>query len=452
MEKTVSNLNLKLKEEAPKKLKVLWWSNGFHTPTGYGVQSNSIIFRLAKLGFDIRCAANFGLQGCALDFNGVKQYPVTGISPFGEDSLKIVCDAWKPHVLVTLFDVWLGHHSSFFGEKDWLSKLSNRWVAWVPVDSAPVAEAVAEQAAKAYRTVAMSRFGQKELQQAGVAADYVPHGVETNVFRPAEDKKVCKAWLNRHSSPINPQIKVSINPTDFVVGINKANKDRERADFDRMLLSFKLFLDMCPEARRDAKLYLHTWPRMPSGTDIPALTRMYGLEGHVKITRDYYMLCGYTSSDMATLYNGFDVLLNLVRGEGFGVPILEAAACGVPAIATDFTAMTELVSGHGWLIKPVCTFRNGLNASWAIPDEHQAAEALKDAYLHSKKRRRYAAAARSFSLNYDFDKVVVPQWHELLSEVSSELGMFGSAAVKDDAFTQLYKQATMPPQKQELKQ
>lgn len=447
MEKTTSNSNLK--SNVNDALKVLWWSNGFHTPTGYGVQSNNIVFRLKKQGFDIRCAANFGLQGCALDFNGVKQYPVTGITQYGEDSLKIVCDGWKPHVLITLFDVWLGHFSSYFGEKDWLSKLHNRWVAWLPVDSDPVAEAVADQAGKAYKAVAMSRFGQQQLKNAGVAAEYIPHGVETGVYRPAEDKAPCKTWLDRHSVPVNPKTKVSINPQDFVIGVNKANKDRERADYDRILLSFKLFLELCPEARADAKLYLHTWPRFPAATDIPALTRMYGLEAYVKVTRDYYMLCGYTSVDMAILYNGFDVLLNLVRGEGFGVPILEAAACEVPSVATDCTAMTELVSGHGWLIKPVCTVRNGLNGSWAIPDEQLAAEALKDAYLHSKKRRRYAAESRKFSLNYDFDVKVAPLWHELLSEVSSELGMYGAVKTKDDAYEQLFKQALTTQEKQQ---
>jgi glycosyltransferase involved in cell wall biosynthesis len=424
-----------------QKLKVLWWSNGFHTPTGYGVQSGNVIFRLKNLGYDMRCAANFGLQGCALDFNGVKQYPTTNISPYGEDSLQIVVNGWKPHVLVTLFDVWLGGFSSFFGEKDWLKKLHQRWIAWLPVDSDPITEAVADQAAKAYRAVAMSMFGQRELKRVGIPADYIPHGVECDVLKPAADKMVCRGWLDRHSVPVNPQVPVTVAPTDFVVGINKANKDRERADFDRMLLAFKLFLEDCPEAREDAKLYLHTWPKFPGASDVPSLCREYGLEPYVKVTRDYYMLCGLSNVDMSILYNGFDVFMNLARGEGFGAPILEAAACGVPSVATDFTAMTELVQGHGWLVKPVCTLRNGLNGSWAVPDEHQAAEALKEAYLHPKDRDRLGKLSREFALGCDFDGVVVPRWHELLSEVSSELGMFGTAQQKDEAFAALFKQA-----------
>jgi glycosyltransferase involved in cell wall biosynthesis len=722
----------------PEKLKVLWWSNGVHVGSGYGVQTNNVVFRLERLGFDMRVSANFGQQGAALDYNGVKQYANNGLSDYGEDDLKSVIDNWRPHVLITLFDVWIGKFSRVFGE-DWLSKLHNRWIAWCvpkdtevftdegllrideaqnakfvfgvdgwnpikkwlcfepyaktveietddacltltadnpvwtqrgwvqaqelyigdlvylysgnpneyllekiktlrrqetnsrtmglhcgdsgwrrinnsdylptknaqgihsyiadsndlqfrrsnicvaertaglplccknkrrhpketqqrgnmlpknriqhevcrfpsssldfewdntlssseenasgnnftvyrttankglqlslrrgrfqdsnestgtkqqtwqrirrirkndkskvskvydlsttngnfyannilihncPVDSEPVAEPVVDQAGKAYRAVAMSLFGQKELLKAGVKAEYIPHGCETDVFKPAADKTASKVWLEKHSMPINPANPATINTSDFVVGVNAANKDPTRKDYDRMLLSLKIFFDNCPEARKNTKLYLHTWPTFPGGTDIRGLSHQFGIEQNVKFTHDYYMRCGLTSKDLAVQYGGFDVFMNLARGEGFGVPILEAESCGVPAIATDYTAMTELVQGHGWLIPPFaseyhggCKLRNGLNSLWAVPDEYKAAEALEDAYLHPKKVKKLGALSRMFALGYDFDTKVLPLWVELLGEVQSELGMFGTAAKKDKAFEALFSQA-----------
>jgi hypothetical protein len=72
-------------------------------------------------------------------------------------------------------------------------------------------------------------------------------------------------------------------------------------------------------------------------------------------------------------------LVSLTRGEGFGLPILEASACGLPIIATNWSAHTEFL-GHGRFIPVDYTltnihesridnkiFMNG--AKWAFPNE-----------------------------------------------------------------------------------
>lgn len=59
-----------------------------------------------------------------------------------------------------------------------------------------------------------------------------------------------------------------------------------------------------------------------------------------------YLLHGrMTEDEMVGLYTHPKVsaLVNLTRGEGFGLPILEAAACGLPVIATDWSAHTEFL-------------------------------------------------------------------------------------------------------------
>jgi glycosyltransferase involved in cell wall biosynthesis len=59
-----------------------------------------------------------------------------------------------------------------------------------------------------------------------------------------------------------------------------------------------------------------------------------------------HLLHGLMSeTDMASLYRRSDVkcLISLTRGEGFGLPLLEAAACGIPVMATNWSGHLDFL-------------------------------------------------------------------------------------------------------------
>ena len=91
-----------------------------------------------------------------------------------------------------------------------------------------------------------------------------------------------------------------------------------------------------------------------------------------------YMLHGsMTRQEMTSLYKNKKVcaLASASRGEGFGLPMLEAAVCGLPVVATDWSAYTEFLSGPSFLrvihdLKPISPSRVDdkifvKNAHWA---------------------------------------------------------------------------------------
>ena len=43
----------------------------------------------------------------------------------------------------------------------------------------------------------------------------------------------------------------------------------------------------------------------------------------------------------------FDVYVQTAGAEGFGMPILDAMACGTPVVAPDYSAMSEQVRDVG---------------------------------------------------------------------------------------------------------
>lgn len=59
-----------------------------------------------------------------------------------------------------------------------------------------------------------------------------------------------------------------------------------------------------------------------------------------------------TDNNLALLYNACDVFLAPSKHEGFGLPVLEAMACGCPVVASNCTSFPEVVGHGGLLVNP----------------------------------------------------------------------------------------------------
>ncbi len=71
-----------------------------------------------------------------------------------------------------------------------------------------------------------------------------------------------------------------------------------------------------------------------------------GLESQV-------VILGYIpEKDLPGLYSAADLFVYLSRYEGFGLPVLEAMACGVPVLASNSSAIPEVVGQAGILVAP----------------------------------------------------------------------------------------------------
>ena len=117
------------------------------------------------------------------------------------------------------------------------------------------------------------------------------------------------------------------------------------------------------------------------------------------------MYAPHSLEEMAQIYSAMNVLLSPSFGEGFGIPILEAAACGVPAIVTDWSAMPE-VMGQGWKVKHQ-PYWTGLSSWQAVPDVDDIVSALEDCYtMPASQRIKLSQDARRHALGYDVRRVV----------------------------------------------
>jgi len=403
-----------------KDFSILWWSNGHWCPTGYGIGTKHVVYKLNEY-YDIACLASYGLEGAALSFNGMKVFP-RWFDHYGIDAADLICRNWKPDIMITLFDIWIGSSHLLRGERDWFKKIHPRWVPYFPVDHDPVPVPTIEQAMQAFKRVSMSQFGQRKLRDKGLDSTYIPHGVQTDVFMPPANKNDNKKWLyERISAPMLENDKLDWGDDIFLIGKNAANKDTKRKNYDRDFKAIQIFFEQNPDARKDTRIHLHTYPKFPNGFPLDDYAGMMGIGKYMRKTHPFQMYCGMSESNMAMMYGAFDVYLGTARNEGFGIPLIEAQACGVPVISVDFTSMTELVGKTGWLVKPITTDTTMLLSDQAIPNEWEIAEYLGDAYNDPDKARSMGKKSREFSLNYDWKKVVQPLWVNLIEEIREEI-------------------------------
>lgn len=107
---------------------------------------------------------------------------------------------------------------------------------------------------------------------------------------------------------------------------------------------------------------------------------------------------------MAELYRGASVVCQPFRGEGYCMPLLEAAACGTPVVATDWSGPRDfLTPDTAWLVPPARmvpaapllppAFGCPTDAAMAEPDPRAVAEALAQAVADPDEAARRGARA-----------------------------------------------------------
>ena len=317
-----------------RRLKVLFNSNAVHTNSGYAVEQRDLLFRLVRDGWNVAQIGFWGIEGypvylCGEDviderFKGLKLkvYPKMG-DAWGADAMYHHAKDFEANVVSSMQDIWTLN-------PDFLQKIAQegrKFVPWVPIDKDPCPPGVLDKMRYAYRILTFSRFGQKTIQKEGFASKLILEGTDTEIMKPADKMEMRK--------------KLGIKPDLFVFGMIAANKENPpRKGFQEAMEAFKLFHDKHPEAT----LLIHSHQQNPGGGfPIQEFARHLGYLDRVIFTNDYRAIYGADSWRIAEEMNALDVLLHPSQTEGFGLTVVEAMSCGVPAIVNRTTSMPELV-------------------------------------------------------------------------------------------------------------
>lgn len=381
-------------------MRVLWVSNAPWVATGYGQQTAQVVERMKADGHDVAVACNYGFAGNTTKWRGVTVLP-QGYDQYSNDIIPSHAATWLEGEpgdgwVMPLFDVWAFRNPRY---------QRFNLAPWVPVDHRPAPPPVVEWLREMFAVpIAMSRFGEAMLANAGLEPLYVPHAVDTAVFCPGDKAAAREA--------------VGVPEDAFVVTMNAANKGRE-IDRKSFFESFAGFAAL-RQRHSDAVLFLHTEKLgLGGGVNLVTLAQQVGIpEDAIYFVDQYAYRLGHPQSWLAELYQASDVLLAPSRGEGFGIPVIEAQSCGTPCIVSNFTSQPELVA-DGWLVdgEPYMDYAQS-SYLWK-PAVAAVIDCLSEAY--DARTAVPSAKAREHALAYDCDRVWAEHWRPALKQLEARL-------------------------------
>lgn len=365
-------------------MRVLILGDGIALTTGFAQVLRACAAEFVARGWNVEQIAGLDIgpkyDTEAYRRRGVEPYFATPSDYSGRQALPAALKA-KPDVIFINSDP--GTAANWFRELERNSAQHIPTVLYAPIEGAPVHPQYAAAFKVATRAVTYTEWSSRVLaEEHDLHVPFVYHGVDTDVFRPAPNEGMRRelrrrlGWENR-----------------FVVLYVARNAGRKAQD--RLI---KALAELHAHGERDVLLALHCTPfdnNQLQGWDLDGVAHWCGVSEHVQFSEQRDAANGIDRVSLADKYRAADLYVHAAKVEGFGLPILEAMASGLPVIVPADGGNMEEVVGPAALAKVAPydweTWFNGAQLVNLSPvDLALAIKAVKD-----QSALRKQAAARS---------------------------------------------------------
>lgn len=417
------------------KYKILMVSESSVLSSGYAVYTNELLKRLSSIpDFEVAELACFinpndsRLQNVPWkvyvnkpDERNEQAYSIYSSdksNEFGAFTFNEVCIDFQPTHVIDIRDFWMFSYQANSPFRDYYN-----WLIMPTVDAYPQNKEWLDYFKSADGVLTYSQFGERtlmyqcpEINLLGVASP-----AASDNFRPMNKMAIRKKYNIDHDAII----------------FGTVMRNQRRKLFPDLFDTFANFLNNSINTD-NVFLYCHTgYPDL--GWSIPELLIKYKLSDKVLFTykcenckfidvgffHDAIKQCNnckhiasklsctsypITESELSEIYNIFDIYIQYANSEGFGMPVVEAAKCGLPIIAVNYSAMESTADCLGQLtVEPLHLVKECETGCYrAVPNNHKLLSLLQCFTNPIDGKKNIEEAGKSALINankiYNWDK------------------------------------------------
>jgi glycosyltransferase involved in cell wall biosynthesis len=264
--------------------------------------------------------------------------------------------------VVTIHDLWLDRHPEYS------KKMLGQW---------PSSFKTRQTALRARKAITVSEFSARELMELyGLKREHIrviPNGVSTD-FVPCRDDQAMAELRKR----------IGLTSEHYVLFVGGADPRKNH----------QIFLEAAEMVRKklgSRMLVLAGSPIHPFGSYEESARRR-------SLTEKVLCPGRLSMTDLQLLYSSTDLFVFPSLYEGFGMPVLEAMACGAPVLTSNSTALLEIAGDAAMLTDPQDARALGEAMICVLEDEPLRTALKAKGFARAKQFSWEQAAAKTVTL------------------------------------------------------